>query len=95
MFRVRAAANFLEIKPSESVAGEFEKFTEVVKENNRSGTSTEFNKASQKFMKQYESFTENKKITAFQNLMFNIRRKIKKSNEGPANSRLSLKIKEW
>ena len=51
----------MEIKPSESVAEEFEKFTEAVKEKVSSGTMTDFNKAFQKFMKRYESLTENKK----------------------------------
>ena len=56
-----------EIKPSESVAEEFEKFTEAVKEKVSSGTSTWFNKTLQKFIKLYERFTENQKITAFLN----------------------------
>ena len=56
-----------EIKLSESVTEGFEKFIEPVKEKVSSGTSTKFNKALQKFMKRYESFTENQKITAFQN----------------------------
>ena len=56
-----------EIKPSESIAEEFEKLTEAVKEKISSGISTEFTNAFQKFMKRYESFNENKKITAFQN----------------------------
>ena len=56
-----------EIKPSESVAEEFEKFTEAVKEKVSSGTSTGFNKTLQKFIKLYERFTENQKITAFLN----------------------------
>ena len=45
-----------EIKPSESVAEKFEKFAEAVKEKVSSGTSTELNKALQKFLKRNENF---------------------------------------
>ena len=45
-----------EIKPSESVAEKFEKFAEAVKEKVSPGTSTEFDKALQKFLKRDENF---------------------------------------
>ena len=66
-----------EIKPSESFAEEFEKFTEAVKGKVSSGTSSKFNKALQKFMKRYESLTENYSVSK---LWFNIRWKVKKWN---------------
>ena len=67
-----------EIKTSESVAEEFEKFTEAVKEKVSSGTSTQFNKALQKFRKWYESFTENQKSYSISKHWFNICWEIKK-----------------
>lgn len=68
----------LEIKTSESNAEEFEKFTEAAKEKVSSGTSTQFNKALQKFRKRYEIFTENQKNYSISKLWFNICWKIKK-----------------